>query len=212
MPPRKKKVNYSPWHPNFRDPLALPDVKPVKTNFIVNVAALLILLVVLVTFFMRELEGRRLESAKEQLTEEIARDSVRNRALIELHGQFQAEERKVTEVANFIREPFGTVDFIREMGEVLPERMVFQSIQYEQAGNQRRIVILGRVEAERAVMAEEGFSLRVEDRELRRTRSFGDTLRDNEYFRDRFSNFVISDVTPDRARGSISFRLTMNVK
>ena len=212
MPPRKKKVNYSPWHPNFRDTLSLPDVKPVKTNFIVNVAAGLVLLAVAVFFFTKQMELSRLEATVTQLSEEIERDSVRNRHLLQLHTEFQNENRKVTEVVNFLSQPFSPVEFIQQLGAVLPERMVFQSVQYEQTGNQRRIVILGRVQAEREVMLEEGFSLRVEDRELRRTRAFGDTLRDNDYFRDNFRDFLISDVTPDRNQGIISFRLTMNVK
>lgn len=127
-----------PWHPNFRNFERLPDVKVVRTSFLVNSVAILVALAVLICFGLQEYKLHEIQSGSQQGIDYWQGQIKINERLSEkavlTYQKFLSAEKKVTEVAAFVKKDFTFSDFIIELGQVLPDDIALNSISIEEDG------------------------------------------------------------------------------
>src|SRR5581483_6069762 len=86
------------WHPNFRNAEALPDIKPVRTAFFVNGAAIFITVGLAVYFVLHELQLRQLKLQLAATENQIARTKKESDLAVAEFKKFQTEEARINEV------------------------------------------------------------------------------------------------------------------
>jgi hypothetical protein len=79
------------WHPNFRSYEKLPDIKPVRTAFFVNGAAVSITLALGIYCGMQEWQLHGLSMQKEDLQRQIVRDKSNSDRAVALYKKFQTK-------------------------------------------------------------------------------------------------------------------------
>jgi hypothetical protein len=127
------------WHPNFRNFDRLPDVKVVRTSFFVNCAAIVIVLGFLLYFGLQEYKLHGIGVQISDLDRQIADNTKPSQQAVQLYTQFLDEERKVADVADFVKTDFVRSDFIIELGQSLPKNIALDSIDVQKNG----VTILG---------------------------------------------------------------------
>lgn len=117
----------SAWHPDFRDRDSLPDTKVVRTAFFVNGIAVVVALSLLINFGLNELQIRSLKTHSEEWEQRIARDkSTSNRVVVQFR-KFQAEEKKLIEVEEFVASRPSLANLVADIGRTLPENLAIDS-------------------------------------------------------------------------------------
>ncbi len=119
-----------PWHPDFRDVQALPDVKVIRTSFFINGIPLLLLMVGLVLLISLEFRRYSLNGEIRALEARIEENQAANSAVLALQGRFAREERTLREAIEFREESFALSKFLYALGQVLPDEIRIISLRY----------------------------------------------------------------------------------
>lgn len=125
-----KKDVYLNWHPNFRVTETLPDIKVVRTGFMVNAVALVILLVLIGLNVQRELSIMGFSGETEKLRESIDAQEAANRSSLNLSKQFVKSSRIVNDLEAFYSKSYPPLDFFIPVIENRPESVIFLGLQY----------------------------------------------------------------------------------
>ncbi|MCH8474178.1 MAG: hypothetical protein LAT55_03010 [Opitutales bacterium] len=205
MKSKKKQPNFRPWHQDFRMPDELPDIKAVKTNFLVNTVAGFILAVLIIFFLIKHLEVNRLENELAYLEERIERAEPRSNNYSKLNREYQEERSRLDEVDNFLSRPFFITRLVKEFVESAPERLETRSFRY----NGSNVEVLARYLPDPQILELQGQE-QAFDETLAMVREFGDSIQETVFFSDHFSDFEIRDVQQIPEESVLSFRLTMN--
>lgn len=120
---KDSKVAMPAWHPNFRIAETLPDTKVIRTSFLVNAAAAMVLLGLGALLTTHELELRKLGKEIDDLTARKEALSVKHRAAIPVQLQFAEVERRFSEVENFRKNSWPATRLLERLSLTLP-RMV----------------------------------------------------------------------------------------
>lgn len=129
--PKKSEssANKTPsWHLDFRNTDGLPDVKPIRTSFFINAIAAVIVAGIALNFANQELALYSLGNQVAQLDSQIASDQAASAVAVRKFQQFQAEEKKIKEVAEFRAQKILVSDFLLRLGEILPDQIKIDSI------------------------------------------------------------------------------------
>ncbi len=133
MAARKKKAPVFPaWHPEFRIADDLPDVKAVRTDFLVNIGAVTVALVLLFWLGYREAAISSLDSDWKAVSETRERLEDENRAAVALNARFMKSKAVADDVARFYDAPVDVPDFFADVGEVRPEDIAFEEIAFRE--------------------------------------------------------------------------------
>jgi len=149
---RKKKVDpILNWHPNFRVVELLPDIKTVRTGFLVNFAAIFFALVALGWTVATEVEihnvNRDIDRANGQI-EDSAKANTKNMAGSK---QFVTKSRSLQFAAKFFSEKVPPLDLLNDLLDARPDNIIFDSVEIspnllEQGGKKvymQRIILAG---------------------------------------------------------------------
>lgn len=107
------------WHTNFRNFDRLPDTKVVRTTFFINTAAVVVALGMILWLGQREYTNYNLKEQKAEAQRQIDGNKKQDAEALRLTAQFQAEEKKLTEVITFIKVPITPAEFIDMLGQSL---------------------------------------------------------------------------------------------
>ena len=130
---RKKSDAAAPaaaWHTNFRNFERLPDTKAVRTTFFINGVALLAAVAALLFFLHQEFTRRTLTQDIAGWEATIAADRAGSTAAVAAYEKFQAEEKRIREVAAFTKRQVVPSDFVLRLGQTLPPEIVLNHIEY----------------------------------------------------------------------------------
>lgn len=134
----RKKTEAPPsapaWHPNFRNYERLPDTKVVRTAFFINGLAVLAALAALLVFAFQEFKRHTLEGQIEDWEERIQADRAASAAAVADFTKFQAEEKKVREVATFVKRSIAPSDLLLRIAATLPEEIVLDHFDLRATG------------------------------------------------------------------------------
>ncbi len=125
-----KKDSHLNWHPNFRLTETLPDIKVVRTGFLVNFIALTAVLIALAVNGYREWRIHSLEKEIQALEERVDEGGRQNTTNLKLSGEFTRQAKVIDDVETFYALSSPPLEFIVAVTASRPENIAFQSITY----------------------------------------------------------------------------------
>lgn len=125
---KSKKDQQPYWRPNFVNSDELPDIKVVRTDFIVNFVAIAIALLVTFILFEQEYRAYSLGQTVSDLEEQIGADEVADKNNLKLSEAFRKSAQYVLEVRKFNDAPFFTYELLLGLSEIRPDDLIFDSV------------------------------------------------------------------------------------
>jgi len=197
-----------PWRPNFRQTETLPDVKVIRTDFILNGVALVLFLVVLGIGAVQELNLMNLRASAEVFQSQIDENQAANRALIRQNGQFRRVAGRLKEVTAFEQLPVSPTTLLRGITESIPEGVVLDNINFrrqeERVNNRPQPRFLFTISG---VVANAG-----ETSESQLATLFRDQLTENPAWRDYTLSGEFVSVGRTNAGGVWSFQIEVKMQ
>lgn len=120
QPSKDSKAAMQAWHPNFRIEATLPDTKVIRTSFLVNAAAAILMLGVGYLLVQRELSLRETDAGIAELNKEMSTLNERYKVAVPLQKQFAELEKKYQEVETFRKGAWGATQFLERISTTLP--------------------------------------------------------------------------------------------
>ncbi len=150
---KNRHVTQPAWRPNFRNPETLPDIKVVRTDFLVNVFTVSLAAALLLMVLHREMRitdyTSQLQVAQQNIDSSIGND----RRVVQANSEFQRVQRRVTELSTFLNVPVGPDDLLHAIASLQPPEVILESLSFSpnvtRQGRREivryRIVLNGRV-------------------------------------------------------------------
>jgi hypothetical protein len=119
------------WHPNFRVVKTLPDIKAVRTDFLVNFAAVTV--AVLALGWLLYVEGgiMQVDGAIRRLNETIDGNSRVNKMYLSQSSQFLHDSMGLQELTKFSAETIPPLQLLSTVVEARPDNILFDTIKVE---------------------------------------------------------------------------------
>ncbi len=136
----KKSVQPHHWHPNFRISSTLPDVKIVRSSFVINGICSLFLGFVVVSMLWQEYNLSSIRSHVDRLENRIRETEANNNLLLRQTDRFRELSRHIIDVERFYFAPFKPYHFISELVRLKPPGLAFDSIEYSEKVNEENPV------------------------------------------------------------------------
>jgi len=121
------------WHPDFRNTALLPDIKAVRTDFIVNILSVVVPLALAIFFFYQEWERFSTRGEIAALRESVEAGSRTSERFIKLDQTFFKEAARLREVNQFFRQPAAPLEVVTALTELRPEGFAYSSIGYKES-------------------------------------------------------------------------------
>jgi hypothetical protein len=115
------------------NPAKLPDIKVIRTNFIVNFFAIAFFVTTGVLLVQREYRVWAVEDTIVQLGQQVKEAEAENKSLLELSKQFVQAGKRVAEVELFYLAPFTAPEFLAELAAFRPESTILKSISFQES-------------------------------------------------------------------------------
>lgn len=129
---KKKQKNQLNWHPNFRIESELPDIKIVRTDFIINGIAGFIALVLLVMFVSQELTLSSQKSTLENLETEVESLSQGNAANLKKSAAFKKIGPLMSDLERFYMTPIDPLEMVMQISKLTPESVLLTNLQLDE--------------------------------------------------------------------------------
>ncbi len=126
---RKKKADpVLNWHPNFRVVDTLPDIKQVRTGFLVNFAAIFLALIMVGWTVYTEVEIFNVNRDIDRVNGGLDQSSSTNAKNLAKSSQFVAKSKPLQFAAQFFAEKLPALDLLTTLVEARPDNMHFDSL------------------------------------------------------------------------------------
>lgn len=126
---KTKGEEESPWHQDFRNSEALPDIKVIRTRFFLNFVAFLIPACVAILWILQELNLGALREEITKLEDEKTSMTNSNQALVALSRDFMKESAKIESLDSYYYNLFPVSDYLLTLSERASEEMVISSLE-----------------------------------------------------------------------------------
>jgi hypothetical protein len=141
------------WRPDFKIQSTLPDIKVVRTDFIINFIAVALVLVVGFSLLQREYRAFSLRGTIEDMEQRIRISEADDNIKLRASERFREAAQHVVELQRFYSSPLPAHEFLAELALLKPKDLIFsrvmlsESILKEDGGAQMgyRIQITGDV-------------------------------------------------------------------
>lgn len=126
---KRNKKNMQPaWRPNFVNQSELPDIKVIRTNFIINMVAAALALSMVFVLAKREYSAAALETTIDRLEERIAGAEAADKKNLELSREFKQAAEYILEVGRFSEAPFSPHELLYHLSVIQPDDVIYRSI------------------------------------------------------------------------------------
>ena len=116
------------WRPDFRDPSTLPDIKVVRTDFLVNVVSVVLLAVIAVFVLQREYRAWALKGRIASLDDDIRLAEPDDRTFIKQSQDFRESGQYIVEMNSFYEAPFSAHELLVELAMLKQEELMFTQV------------------------------------------------------------------------------------
>ena len=129
---KKKKKDFPAWHPDFRVGEDLPDIKAVRTDFLINIGSIVLALALLFWIAYREATINSLQGDLGALTSEQKRLEPENRQLVLLNSRFLRQKQLYDDLEKFYDIPVDVPRFLADIADFRPEGVSFEEIAFQE--------------------------------------------------------------------------------
>ncbi len=130
---RSKKEVTPNWHPNFRVADSLPDIKPIRTGFLINVAAVSICLGLIYMFGQQEMTRLSLGGKLKELETVKQASGALNTANLAKSNEFINNAKKLQDLMSFYGGPVTGYDFLIQLAGIRPEGLIFDNLTFTES-------------------------------------------------------------------------------
>lgn len=127
MAKKTKTVARPAWRPNFRNDQELPDVKVVRTQFLLNFISLALLTGLIANLLISEYKLISLQTQLDQLTEQINSNTQANDEAEKLSKQFTDKSKIAEEIIDFYNIELPVTEVIMLIVSQLPDEAVLMN-------------------------------------------------------------------------------------
>ncbi|MGJ8640836.1 MAG: hypothetical protein ACSHYA_15710 [Opitutaceae bacterium] len=120
------------WRPDFCNQATLPDIKVVRTNFLINFLSVTAALVAVYFMVEREYRAHSLTQTVAVLEQQVASARKTNNANLSLSTEFKKISSKVVDLQQFFSTPFEAHSFMARIVELCPAGLVIQDLSYSE--------------------------------------------------------------------------------
>tara|TARA_R100000027_G_scaffold67739_1_gene68352 strand:+ start:11137 stop:11808 length:672 start_codon:yes stop_codon:yes gene_type:complete len=178
--PKNRKRDFPAWHPEFRIPEELPDIKAVRTDFLINIGSIGLALVLLFGLLYREATISSLEGDLDSLRSEERRIAPDNKEVITLYTRFMLGKQVYDDLDKFYDAPINLPRFLYDISEIRPANISFDEIAYQEIEESVREKKSKSSKIERAYR----ISLRGQTRDLKEIEALKEALDQLPYLRE----------------------------
>lgn len=125
---RSKKDIQPYWRPNFVNVSELPDIKVVRTDFIINSISVLLMLLVGFYVLQREYRAYALGKTIADMEQQIRVAEPDDVASLKLSREFRDAAEHVAELEKFYATPVMAHDFLTQITQMRPEKLIFKQL------------------------------------------------------------------------------------
>lgn len=140
----KANKNVQPhWRPNFVNASELPDIKVVRTDFIINFVAILLMLLIGFYVLQREYRAYSLKKEIEVMEQQIRVAEADDAAFLKLSRKFRDLAAHLAELEKFYATPVEVHKFLTQLTKMRPERLIFKQVslvESSQEENKKQVV------------------------------------------------------------------------
>jgi hypothetical protein len=127
---KKKKPEVTPqWHPNFRVVKTLPDIKAVRTDFIVNFVAVTFAVLALGYMLFIEISNFQVGRQITRLQARIDEQHKNNTVDLKLSTQFVHEAKGLQELTKFYAQAISPMQLLMTLVDARPDNILFDSVE-----------------------------------------------------------------------------------
>jgi hypothetical protein len=127
------------WRPDFKIQSTLPDIKVVRTDFIINFIAVALVLIAVSTLLQREYRAYSLRSAIVGMEKRIRVSEAEDNLSLKESERFRESAQRVEELQRFFRAPFTAHEFLAELSSLKPEGLIFTRVMISEAVTSRKV-------------------------------------------------------------------------
>lgn len=125
----KSKKDFQPhWRPNFVNSATLPDIKVIRTDFIINFVSVVLSLMVGILVLQREYRAYILGQTVASMEQQISQAEASDNANLNLSREFRDAAAHVAEVEKFYAAPFKVQDLLAQLAEMRPDELIFKNV------------------------------------------------------------------------------------
>lgn len=125
---RNKKEIQPYWRPDFRIQSTLPDIKFIRTGFVINAVAILLMLLLGAVVLQREYRAYSLRSTISELETRILIAEPDDNLNLKVSEHFRAAARRIEELQIFYSSPITAHEILAELAANKPKDMIFTSV------------------------------------------------------------------------------------
>lgn len=116
------------WRPNFVNTSELPDIKVVRTDFIINFVAVVLMLLIGFYVLQREYKAYALGETVADMEQRIRVAEADDAAYLKLSREFRDMAAHVAELEKFYATPVLAHQFLTQITQMRPEELIFKQI------------------------------------------------------------------------------------
>lgn len=136
---KKSKKEVQPnWHPNFRIQSELPDIKPIRTGFIINFVAVAICASLAVILVQQEFKRINLSGSINILGGIVEQSRAANSAALRDSREFANNVKPLQEIERFYDAPLVIYEFLTQLAEIRPEDVIYDNINFTETTRMER--------------------------------------------------------------------------
>ena len=206
--PIKKSVAQaqSPWHQDFRNPDALPDIKVIRTRFFVNFVAFVLPLFVGVMWIQKEIALNGLKGNIEDLKEERASMQASNSELVDLSREFMKESAKIESLDGYYYNLFPLSDYIVTLSERVAEDMVVSSMDIKKSNRVQGTDVVDVWESRIA-----GYVTKGDQGAITRVNNFVEEIGDEELLKPHIDEAFLDSLARDQETDTLNFVVSITM-
>jgi hypothetical protein len=126
------------WRPDFKIQSTLPDIKVVRTDFIINFIAVALMLIAVFTLLQREYRAYSLRSSIAGMERRIRVSEVDDNLYLKESERFRKSAQSVEDLQRFSRAPFTPHELLAELSLLKPEGLIFSRMVLTESVSSRK--------------------------------------------------------------------------
>jgi len=121
------------WRPDFKIQSTLPDIKIVRTDFIINAIAIALMLIAAFTLLQSEYRAYSLHRSIASMVQSIGETEANNDQSLKESERFRKSAQSVVELQDFFRAPFTAHELLAELAQLKPTGLIFSRVMLSNA-------------------------------------------------------------------------------
>ena len=126
------------WRPDFKIQSTLPDIKVVRTDFIINCITVAVALIALFSLLQQEYRAHALRNSVAVLEGRINASKAANQSNLKRSERFQKSAQSVVELQRFYRAPFVAHELLAGLASLKPEGLTLSRATFSESVDKKK--------------------------------------------------------------------------